>query len=226
MLLAGVTLLACGAASIQGDEIEVPLPERAPSDPGVGGSSGGTDGATVQESPLDSGDPGDGGTGMPDAPAKTSYRAFLTSNTYTGNLGGLAGADAKCQAAADAKGFPGTYRAWLSVAGTNAGDRITSPGPFQLVTGEVVATTKAQLVSGTLQRRLDKDENGAVAPDAEDRTWTATSGAGTATGPDCGGWAALGGGGRVGEAEHADSRWTTLTDEACTEVNRLICFEL
>ena len=34
--------------------------------------------------------------------------------TYNGDLGGLAGANAKCQAEAAASGLPGTYKAWLS----------------------------------------------------------------------------------------------------------------
>lgn len=38
---------------------------------------------------------------------------FLTKTTYDGNLGGLAGADEKCQAAANAYGVPGSYIAFL-----------------------------------------------------------------------------------------------------------------
>jgi len=40
--------------------------------------------------------------------------AFVTSTTYAGNLGGLTGADAKCQARAGVGGLPGLYKAWLS----------------------------------------------------------------------------------------------------------------
>src|SRR5207248_2675590 len=41
-------------------------------------------------------------------------RVFVTSVMYDGNLGGLAGADAKCQARATAASLSGTYKAWLS----------------------------------------------------------------------------------------------------------------
>ena len=39
---------------------------------------------------------------------------FVTSQQNSGNLGGLAGADAKCQSRANTGGLPGSYGAWLS----------------------------------------------------------------------------------------------------------------
>jgi len=39
---------------------------------------------------------------------------FVTDNTYNGILGGVAGADAKCQSEAVAAGIAGTYKAWIS----------------------------------------------------------------------------------------------------------------
>ena len=41
-------------------------------------------------------------------------RVFVTSANYTGDLGGLVGADSKCQALADSAGLDGNYKAWLS----------------------------------------------------------------------------------------------------------------
>lgn len=41
---------------------------------------------------------------------------FVTSNSYDGNLGGLAGADGKCNEMAQAAGYKGTFKAWLSSA--------------------------------------------------------------------------------------------------------------
>jgi hypothetical protein len=60
----------------------------------------------------------------PWAPVK---RVFVTSTGYPGNLGGLAGADAKCQERATAAGLGGTFKAWLSAAGTgnSAAERLT-----------------------------------------------------------------------------------------------------
>jgi hypothetical protein len=54
-------------------------------------------------------------------------RVFVTSTVYTGNLGGSAGADDKCQERADAAGLGGTFKAWLSATGTgnSAFDRLS-----------------------------------------------------------------------------------------------------
>jgi len=49
---------------------------------------------------------------------------FTTSTIYTPNLGGLAGADAKCNQLAAAAGLTGNYVAWLSTASVNAVSRL------------------------------------------------------------------------------------------------------
>jgi len=73
---------------------------------------------------------------------------FVSSDTNpTGNLGGLTGADARCQRLATAVGQGAkTWHAYLSVANpaTNAIDRI-GEGPYYNSKGVVVAATKAAL---------------------------------------------------------------------------------
>ena len=86
---------------------------------------------------CDSDDDGQGGAAGSGAQSRTSF--FVTSDTSpTGNLGGLRGADARCQMLAEAAGLGGkTWRAYLSVeadpdnggAATHARDRIGS-GPW------------------------------------------------------------------------------------------------
>jgi hypothetical protein len=49
---------------------------------------------------------------------------FVTSETFPSNLGGLAGADAKCRAEAAAANLPGTFVAWLAVNLGPARDRL------------------------------------------------------------------------------------------------------
>jgi hypothetical protein len=51
-------------------------------------------------------------------------RVFVTSVSYNGNLGGLSGADAKCQARADAAGLGGTWKAIISNSYESAVNRI------------------------------------------------------------------------------------------------------
>ena len=130
---------------------------------GTGGAAptdGGTDtpvDAPVDAAPTDAGPPrcgpfADGGmpsdAGVADASNLASF--FVTSNTsLTGDLGGLAGADTRCQNLAVAVGLGGkTWHAYLSVehgpggdAGTgpiNARDRIGA-GPWYNVRGVMVA---------------------------------------------------------------------------------------
>lgn len=169
----------------------------------------------------------DAATDAPVDAAKKPLRAFVSSATRSGNLGGIAGADQTCNTLATAAGIGGTYRAWISVSGTDALDRITSAGPWKLVTGEVVADDKAGLASGSLKHLVDKDETGKTPPEAEDRVWTATGANGRFNGPDCTGWTSEGPDGIVGEARNGDTgKWTALGDEGCGQVNRVYCFEL
>ena len=82
---------------------------------------------------------------------------FVTSETHSGNLGGLAGADASCQRLAVAAGAGGhTWRAYLSTHGTptqpavNARDRI-GDGPWHNAKGVLIAASVADL-HGDIQR--------------------------------------------------------------------------
>lgn len=171
---------------------------------------------------LDAGDGGgEGGT----TDASRNLRVFASSSLHNGNLGGVAGADTKCQALADAKGMGGTFRAWISASGANAIDRITSAGPWYLGT-EMVVASRAGLASGALLRAIRSDENGTTLPTSEDRIWTGTASNGSHSTPDCNGWTSTSGSGRVGEGERSDTGWTSLTTEACNQVNRIYCFEL
>jgi hypothetical protein len=74
---------------------------------------------------------------------------FVTSMTYTGDLGGLAGADIICQGLADAPGSivpEGEYVALLSTDNVPASARITpSSGPYIRPDGVPVAASFAAL---------------------------------------------------------------------------------
>lgn len=167
--------------------------------------------------PADAGASTDASTG--------TLMAFVSSETPTGNLGGVTGADAICNKLAKAAGLPGTYVAWISTANVDAIDRVTGAGPWQRVDGKVVAQNKAQLATGQLTNPLRRDEKGQTPSLAEDRVWTATGPNGKYVGgSDCGAWTGTGNG-HVGEAEHDGNKWTSLVDEACTEVNRVYCFQ-
>ena len=105
----------------------------------------------------------------PTSPSGSSLGFFVTSATsVTGNLGGLAGADATCQRLAGAVGQGArTWRAYLSVErdpangnqATHARDRIGA-GPWVNANGMTVATSVAELHTRTGDASLFVDERG------------------------------------------------------------------
>ena len=80
-----------------------------------------------------------------------SMIVFLSSELYTGDLGGISGADAKCQALADAAQVAGKFRAWLW---TNAidpeGTFYHSPGKYIRLDKVEVAKNFEQFAAGEL----------------------------------------------------------------------------
>jgi len=91
---------------------------------------------------------------------------FITSvgSGRGGDLGGLAGADAHCQALAAAAGAGGrTWRAYLSAKGVNARDRIGA-GPWRNAQGLVVAQSLAELHGDApgLTKQTALTERGAI----------------------------------------------------------------
>ncbi len=105
----------------------------------------------------------------PTSPSASSLSFFVTSTTsMTGNLGGLAGADATCQRLAAAVGQGGrTWRAYLSVERdpangnqpTHAKDRIGN-GPWTNANRAVVANNLAELHARTGDANIFVDERG------------------------------------------------------------------
>ncbi len=91
---------------------------------------------------------------------------FLTSNGPGdgANLGGLEGADAHCQSLAAAAGAGSrNWRAYLSVKGTSARDRIGS-GPWHNAKGVLIARNVDELHSdaANINKETALDENGNV----------------------------------------------------------------
>ena len=105
----------------------------------------------------------------PSAPTAQPVSFFVTSQTsVTGNLGGLAGADATCQRLAESVGAGNRFwRAYLSVErdasnnnqSTNARDRIGT-GPWHNAAGTLVANNLAELHARTGDASLFIDERG------------------------------------------------------------------
>lgn len=107
-----------------------------------------------------------------DMATKPAMSFFISSRTGTGNLGGLAGADAICQSLAAAAGAGGkTWHAYLSVGtpATHAKDRI-GPGPWYDWKGVKIADSVANLHStlNNLTKASGLDETGKAVPGKDD----------------------------------------------------------
>src|SRR5262249_20523455 len=73
---------------------------------------------------------------------------FTTSTKTNGNLGGLTGGDAFCQARAQAAGLAGTYMAWLSDSTGSPSTRFTrATVPYLRLDGGKIADSWAGLVA-------------------------------------------------------------------------------
>lgn len=76
---------------------------------------------------------------------------FITSELYQGDLGGLAGGDAKCQSLAKKAGVVGTFKAWLGVSDQLATARLYhSPGRYKRLDGVLVADNFDGLRNGLI----------------------------------------------------------------------------
>ena len=153
---------------------------------------------------------------------------FITSQTYQGNVNGLAGADQRCRMLAAIANLPRfeTYRAWLSSSTKSAGERLLhSRGRYVLVNGLVVAQDWDALVSGTLEHPINVDENSQT---QAVRAWTSTLASGEAApGADfCDDWTGVldfdGGTGLPGAT---DATWSFFENVPCDVELRLYCLE-
>ncbi len=125
-----------------------------------------------------SADESSGSTGSVEACEGMSFFATSEgSGKAGGNLGGLEGADATCQALAEAAGQGAcTWRAYLSTSAENARDRIGT-GPWQNFDGDVVAADVDALHDDGLPNgmpQLVMDEYGAAVPGNEHDILTGT----------------------------------------------------
>jgi len=157
--------------------------------------------------------------------------AFVTSTTYDGNLGGVAGADARCQARADVGinlgTLPaGTYRAFLSDGITQAASRVAD-ARWTLGDGTLLATSKADLLDGFLPHAISMDEYGT--PDVGAFVWTGSNTDGTLAMADrtCTDWTSSLAGdiGVSGASSATSSHWTFSSFFGCNASNALYCLQ-
>jgi len=167
---------------------------------------------------------------------------FASSQTFTGQLGGVSGADRHCQALAADAGHSGRFLAWLSDA-TDAGvrlpaiERFTGNGPWVLSTrdarGKVLQPfANRDALRGPPRSPIDQDEHGTVLALGDKRqAWTGTLLDGGVelplTGRDtlCERWTSERTTGLYGVIDVPTDKWSGLAAITCASDNRLYCFE-
>ncbi len=156
----------------------------------------------------------------------------MSSMVYKGyELGGLAGADAKCQALADAAGLSGTFKAWLSSSQGSPADRFTHSDTYgyALRTGTMIASDWSDLTDGTLAAPITTDENGSYIGGGWPWTGTGPDGTLEDASNTCFNWSSLSNNefslGVCGAAIFTDAQWTVRSAAPCTWNGQLYCFE-
>jgi len=200
---------------------------------------------------CDLGDLNGTGTSPDDmAPCSPSCRfhgrpVFVTSQAYSGALGGLSGADLKCQARAAAAGLahPHTYRAWLADGFDSPEDRFEQKqfagAPYMRLDGRVVAADYDELITLGPRTGIALTELGELL--VEEWVWTNTSAFGESFSADnhCTHWTANGLGltARIGKNAVAveegptwqiwrdERHWTSYQSVLCGLSFRLYCFD-
>jgi hypothetical protein len=149
----------------------------------------------------------------PDAPPPDRI-IFVTSLAFTGALGGLAGADLRCQALAQQAGLAGIFMAWLSDTTGSPSTRMSQEGgPFRLTDGTAIAADWADLIDGSHAAPIDRDELGEISDGVfvcqGGEVWTnTTASAVTRAADDCSDWTATAGTSSAGNVGFADAKWT------------------
>lgn len=156
---------------------------------------------------------------------------FVSSELYQGfALGGLYGADQRCQSLAAKAGLQRflTFKAWLSTPNMSAADRLLhSRGRYVMVNGLVVAQNWDALTSGTLDNPIMVDEKSQT---QDSPVWTGTLASGQpAPGSEfCNGWddeAAVFLFGGAGLSMNTDAAWSFLEHGGCASEAPIYCIE-
>jgi hypothetical protein len=159
-------------------------------------------------------------------PRVPSNLAFVSSASYSGALGGVVGANFKCDQLAFAAGInnPGSsWVAWLSANGDPAADKI-SDGGISRIDAVPFAFDRQGLLSGEILSPLNVDEFGRTL-DAGETIWTGTFADGTPASKNCNNWTSnqLAATGWSGVAGGGPGLWTSIGEAACNAPHRLYC---
>ncbi len=149
-------------------------------------------------------------------------RLFVTARTFSGNLGGLVGADAKCQLAADGAALGGIWTALLGTSTTRAVARLGDSSGWVLLDGRPFA--KNFLDVRQVFTAPAVDEHGRQV-NAEAPVWTGFESLGSPSFV-CDDWTKETGIGQLGKAGYGGGTWANFGDGSCLSRRHLYCAEV
>ena len=157
------------------------------------------------------------------------HRVFVSSQSYSGDLGGISGADDKCQDLADRAGLKKDYQAILSDSGSDAQTRLNISGSIHIFDGvqkRRVASSGADLWNtdiADLSLGIKFDEDG---DEVNDLVWTGTDSDGNALGDHCDDWSSESNSGWYGESEKKSAEWSESNFSSCSNFYRIYCISI
>ncbi len=155
-------------------------------------------------------------------------RIFVTSASYDGALGGLVGADAKCNLLATAAGYPSGWVAVLSTSTVNARDRIPfNWGKLRRLDNTIVANDWEQLWYGSLAAQPNISET-LVTRNTGVNTGTTSTGMYKADGACYSDWTSNGGTANQwrGQSNTTSGGWIANTMDYCAYGVALYCMKI
>ena len=168
------------------------------------------------------------------AAERNEKTVFITTTSFDSNLGGLAGADDKCQAQANGPASiapSGTYLAWLSDGTDSPDTRFTkSSHPYVLPDGKKIAEDYTDLTDGSILYVINIDPTGQTL--GWQNFWSSTNSDGTTAQNflTCEGWTwtvnsetvshAM-----IGHTGKKSTLWSEYAREKCRTPHRLACFQ-
>jgi hypothetical protein len=170
-------------------------------------------------------------TGPDDGCEASGRRAFVTEQPMTlQQLGGVMGADSRCQMLADALKLGGQWRAWISSEDntSSVAERFTTQpeAPYMRLDFSILSDSFAELTTDFgLDHAIDLTESMTLVAGPAP-VWTGTTPAGQPTGVDCDDWTVADGEVTIGAATEVTEAWTQQEQPgSCGETARLYCFE-
>ncbi|MBI4078677.1 MAG: hypothetical protein HY429_00025 [Candidatus Levybacteria bacterium] len=188
---------------------------------------------TPTPSPLPSPSPTPSPTPTP-TPSSTRL-VFVSSATYTGDLGELLGADTTCKSLADASTIQAVrgrqWKAWLSKWSpfepqerfTNTFDYRNTVN-FTLVNGNSIAVNWDSLTDSDIDARINLTESGQT---VTGEVWTNTDESGYAGSLHCNGFTSSDPAEKanIGTTSNAYYPWSITSTASCDTQQRIFCFE-